>query len=174
MNKKVIIGIIIGLITIILVGLALYFTFRKKDGNKEFKNDYFKVEYDASWKVKESKKYLELEHKRTKAIVKIQYKILDENYIDTNLSSIRDNIVESIINQNEGYELINTSDNINKQYESYSYLYEKDDEQVLVNIYKKDSTLVILYYDALSKYFDIVLDSADTIIESLEIYSGEK
>ena len=58
--------------------------------------------------------------------------------------------------------------------DNIEYLYEKDDDQVLVNIYKKDNVLVILYYNALSKYFDIVLDSADTIIDSLEIYSGEK
>ena len=174
MNKKVIIGIVVGIITLLLVGIALYLFFRKDDGYKEYKNDYFKVKYDTSWKVVEDKKNLELKHKKTNSTFKIQYKVLDDNYMDTDLSSIRDNIVDSIINQNEGYELINTSDNVSKKYEAYSYLYEKDDDQVLVNIYKKDNVLVILYYNALSKYFDIVLDSADTIIDSLEIYSGEK
>ena len=32
MNKKVIIGIIVGIITLLLVGIALYLFFRKDDG----------------------------------------------------------------------------------------------------------------------------------------------
>ena len=80
MNKKVIIGIIIG-ITILLVGIAIYLFFKKDDGYKEYKNDYFKVKYDSSWKVVDDKKNLELKHKRTSAVFKIQYKVLDNNYL---------------------------------------------------------------------------------------------
>ena len=65
-------------------------------------------------------------------------------------------------------------ENPSNKYESYSFLYEKGMEQVLVNIYKKDNKLVIAYYKANSEYYDIVLDSVDIILDSLEIISGEK
>ena len=45
----------------------------------------------------------------------------------------------------------------------------KDKEQVLVNVYKKGNKLVIAYYQADSEVYDIVLDSVDTILSSLEI-----
>jgi hypothetical protein len=42
-------------------------------------------------------------------------------------------------------------------------------EQVLVNVYKKNDKLVIAYYQADSESYDVVLDSVDTILNSLEI-----
>ena len=71
--------------------------------------------------------------------------------------------------QNEGYALISVDDYFKEDIESYSYLYEKDDEQALVNIYKKDKKLIIIYYVNSSNYFDIVLDSVDSILNSFEI-----
>ena len=67
-----------------------------------------------------------------------------------------------------------TEENISEKYEGYSYLYEKGEEQVLVNIYKKDNKLVIAYYSASSEYYDIVLDSVDAMLDSLKIKSGVK
>ena len=75
----------------------------------------------------------------------------------------------SIEQQNKDYKLINMSDEAKSDYEVYSYLYEKDMEQVLINVYKKGSKLVIAYYQADSEVYDIVLDSVDTIFASLRI-----
>ena len=78
-------------------------------------------------------------------------------------------IMYSIEQQNKDYKLINMSDEAKSDYEVYSYLYEKDMEQVLINVYKKGSKLVIAYYQADSEVYDIVLDSVDTIFASLRI-----
>ena len=42
------------------------------------------------------------------------------------------------------------------------------------NIYKKDNKLIVVYYEADSECYDIVLDSVDSILRTLEIYTGEK
>ena len=86
----------------------------------------------------------------------------------TSLDDLIDDIAFSIEEQNEGYKLINRTSGFNKKYDSYSYLYEKGDKQVAVDILKKDAKLIIAYYEADSKYFDIVLVSADEIFNSLE------
>ena len=99
-------------------------------------------------------------------------KEVEDNYIDTDLSDVIKDIVFEIESQNEDFVLIDTEDNISEEYDGYSYLYEKDNEQVLVNIYKKDSKLVIAYYSACYEYFDVVLDSVDSMLKSLEIKSG--
>lgn len=128
----------------------------------------FNVEYDSTWR-KVGNSEFKLKHKKTGSVLSIQSKEIEENYIDTELKYIVNDIVYSIEEQNPEYKLINSSDNVSDKYDAYSYLYEKDMQQVLVNIYKKNNKIVIAYYEADSKYYDIVLDSVDTILASLEI-----
>lgn len=132
------------------------------------KDGVFKVEYDSTWRLVNKDEFM-LKHKKTGSIISIQSKVLEDNYVDTELKYLIDDIMHSIEEQNKDYELINMSDDIDTKYEAYSYLYEKDMEQVLVNVYKKNNKLVIAYYQADSEIYDIVLDSVDTILSSLEI-----
>ena len=39
---------------------------------------------------------------------------------------------------------------------------------------KKDNKVIVVYYEADSECYDIVLDSVDSILRTLEIYTGEK
>ena len=94
--------------------------------------------------------------------------------IDTNLKELTKEITSSIEEQNEGFSLISVEEGSHDNYQSFSYLYEKGEEQALVTMYKKDTKLVIAYYVARSTYYDIVLDSVDSILDSLEILVGEK
>jgi len=132
------------------------------------KDGVFKVDYDSTWKLIYKDEFT-LKHKKTGSIINIQSKELEEKYVDTSLKYLIDDIVYSIEEQNKDYKLINISDDVNTEYEAYSYLYEKDMEQVLVNVYKKGNRLVIAYYMADSDVYDIVLDSVDTIFASLKI-----
>ena len=52
--------------------------------------------------------------------------------------------------------------------------YEDGEEQCLVTIYKKDNILLFITFNASSEYFDILIDNVETILDSIEIYSGEK
>ncbi|MBE6145628.1 MAG: hypothetical protein E7171_03305 [Firmicutes bacterium] len=132
------------------------------------KDGVFNVKYDSTWKLV-SKGEFTLKHKKTGSIISIQSKILEDNYVDTELKYLIQDIMYSIEEQNKDYKLINISDDVDSKYEAYSYLYEKDMEQVLVNVYKKGNKLIIAYYQADSEVYDIVLDSVDTILDSLVI-----
>ena len=63
---------------------------------------------------------------------------------------------------------------INETFDIIDKLYEKNQEQSLVYIIKQDNMLVFLYYNSLSKYYDITLDGFDTISNTLKIKSGER
>jgi hypothetical protein len=53
-------------------------------------------------------------------------------------------------------------------------LYEDYSTQALVSIYKLDNKVIIVYYEAENEYFDIVLDSVETMLDSLVINVGER
>ena len=137
----------------------------------EYSNDHIQIKYDTTWKVEKDNNF-SIKHKKSDSTFKILVKELDSNYYDTSLKDLIKDVMYDIEKQNEGFNLINIKDNISDKYDGYSYLYEKDNEQVLVNVYKKDNKLVIAYYSASSEYYDIVLDSIDTMLDSLEIKSG--
>ena len=164
------------LIIIFVLGLivTLGISFSLNVSTKSFENDDFSVNYDSTWKVKKNKNELLLEHNKSKSLLSIQSKNLEENYIDTKLDVIIMDILYDIESQNEGYNLISVMDNSSNNYECFSYLYEKDNEQVMVRVYKHNEKIIVIYYEAESKYFDIVLDSVDSILDSLEIYTGEE
>lgn len=141
---------------------------------KEYNDDNFSVKYDSTWKVEDDVDQLKLQHKKTDSVVRIQTKVLSSIYNDVSLDNIINDIMNSIESQNVNYKLINRMDNPTEEYESYSYLYERGMIQVMVNVYKKDNKLVIVYYESNSEYFDIVLDSVDTLLSTLKIYTGER
>ncbi len=163
------------LLIIMVISLLAVFgiSYSLNGKEKEFSNNDFKIKYDSTWKAVDKKQGIKLKHRKTDSVLNIQCKILESNYIDTKLSDIISDIVYSIEMQNTDYKLINKLNSSNDEYESYSYLYENNDSQALVTIYKKDNKLVIVYYNAQSEYFDIVLDSVDNILSSIEIITGE-
>ncbi len=162
-NKIVILLMIIGILS------TIYISYSYTNRLKIYENSYFSVEYDSTWKVVEESGLLELNHRKSDSVLNIQCKVISDNFSNTDLTNLVSEIVYSIEEQNEGYELIAVAEDISSKYEGFSYLYEKDMEQVLVNIYKKDSKLIIAYYEASSEYYDIVLDSVDSILNSLNI-----
>lgn len=163
------------LIVIIIISLviAIGYTYAVKNYEGNYVSDNFKLSYDNTWKLKKNENGVKLTHKKTESVLSIQYKKLDKNYLDTKLSDIISDIIYSIENQNGNYKLINKLSNPSDRYESFSYLYEGDNDQTLVNIYKKDDALIVVYYNANSECFDIILDSVDSILDSLEIITGE-
>lgn len=170
MKKRIILLIIIILGIISLGGIYYSYSIHVK----EYSNSNFKIKYDTTWKVVEKKDNLKLLHKKTGSILEIQCKVIDINYLDVSLNDLIEDIMTSVEKQNSDYKLIDYAPIRDFKYEAYSYLYEKDMEQVLVNVYKHDNKLIVIYYEALSESYDIVLDSVDEILKSLEIISGEK
>ena len=171
MNKKIwlILG---GLLVIATIIIGIFF--RSKITTKEIITDDFIVTYDTTWKLKKEENGITLKHKKTKSKIQIQCMVLEDSYLDTPLKEIIQDITYSIEEQNDSYQMINTLDSPSNIYDSYSYLYEDDMDQALVNIYKKDNKVIVAYYSAPSEVFDILLDSVDNIFDSIEIKTGEE
>lgn len=167
-KKYLLFLLLIGLLVTIGVSFAFHVSL------KEYKDMNFMVQYDSTWKKESEEGELKLIHKKSGSIVRIQCKELDKNYMDTSLSDLIVDIMYSIEEQNTGYQLIKKGDSPTEKYESYSYLYESGMKQALVLVYKKDNKLILTYYEADSEYYDIVLDSVDSLLNTLEIYTGEK
>ena len=171
MNKKI--WLILGVVLVILtIGIVVFV--KSSNGFKEVKTDDFVITYDSTWKKVKDKKGVTLKHKKTNSKISIQCKELDDNYLGVSLKDILPDIIYGIEEQNKNNNLINTFDSPSTEYESYSYLYEDNMDQALVNIYKKDNKVIIAYFSADSEVFDIVLDSVDEIFNSLEIKTGEE
>lgn len=163
---KIILFIIVLILSLLI--LILYFNSKKVE-LKNYQNDYYKIKYDTTWNLKNDK----LEHKKSKSRIKITYKVLDQSYIDIELKDIINDLLYSIEKQNKDYEKI-MQKKIDNPYQGYQVLYEDNDVQSLVTIYKKDNVLLFITFNADSEYFDILIDNVETILNSVEIYSGER
>ncbi len=163
---KIILFIIVLILSLLIV--ILYFNSKKVE-LKNYQNDYYKIKYDTTWNLKNDK----LEHKKSKSRIKITYKVLDQSYIDIELKDIINDLLYSIEKQNKDYEKI-MQKKIDNPYQGYQVLYEDNDVQSLVTIYKKDNVLLFITFNADSEYFDILIDNVETILNSVEIYSGER
>ena len=163
---KIILFIIVLILSLLIE--ILYFNSKKVE-LKNYQNDYYKIKYDTTWNLKNNK----LEHKKSKSRIKVNYKVLDQSYIDIELKDIINDLLYSIEKQNKDYKKI-MQKKIDNPYEGYQVLYEDNDVQSLVTIYKKDNVLLFITFNADSEYFDILIDNVETILNSVEIYSGER
>ena len=166
MKKKIFLISIIILITITaIIGILLI----NKVKVLEYENNDYSFSYDTTWNLVLEDKEPVLTHKKSKAVIKVKTKELTNNFIDMDLSDIIIDITYLVEQQNPEYKLISSQEDPSDRYDSFSFLYEYDNEQALVYIYKKDTKLVIVYYTADSSYYDIVLDSVDSILGTLVI-----
>ncbi len=162
------------LIIILLISFVIIIGISYSTKNKinSYDNDNINFSYDSTWQLKKATNEVKLIHQKSQSTINIQEKNLEKNYMDTKLSEIVEDLINSIENQNPEYKLINKEILNNLPFEAYSYLYENDKEQVLVYIFKKNEKLVFISYIAENKYFDIILDSVDNIIASFKIKTG--
>ncbi len=166
--------VLLFVVILLVLLVVLYFVFKNVSfGKQEYVGTYYKVQYDSSWSSNTKDDNLILKHRKSKGTINIYYKLLDSELIDANLEDIISDIISSLSEQNDGYKMISKVHNTDK-YDSYYLIYEKNNEQSLVAIFKQDNVLIFIVYNNSSDYFDIVIDSVDSIIDSLEIFSGER
>ena len=163
--------LITSIVVFIIVCIMIFFFNNGNLNIKKFKNNYYSFKYDSAWKLKNNKEEVILTHQKSKGKITITYKLLDTYIIDLKIKDILNDLNYEIEKQNKDYKLINRE--YNEEDDSYKLLYEKDKEECLVNIFKKDNVLLIVYYNSSTKYFDITMDSLDIILNTLVIYSGE-
>ena len=164
--KKYKLVIIIALI-IVIIGTTLIFTLNGKNMSMyAFDNNYYDFNYDKTWQVKDKSDLSVSLNNKDKASLNIELINIDDEYKYSDLTDIIDDLLYTINSQNSNYKLISKKeDRVTKlEYSGYKLLYENDESQAMITILKNGDKVVVFNYEALNKYFDILLDSVQNII----------
>ena len=168
-NKKILIIVILLIISVSTISLtACAINSSKKI--KTFKNEVYTLNYDPSWKIKNKKNNtLNLKHSNS-GTIKIETIDLENEYKYYSIDELIDEITYNISSNNKDYKLISTNEKelTKNNYKGYKILYENKNNQVLISLFKKDEQLIVIIYEAKSKYFDILLDSVNNIIYNFD------
>lgn len=164
--KKYKLIIIIALI-IVIIGTTLIFTLNGKNMSMyAFDNNYYDFNYDKTWQIKDKSDLSVSLNNKDKASLNIELINIDDEYKYSALTDIIDDLLYTINSQNSNYKLISKKeDKVTKfEYSGYKLLYENDESQAMITILKNGDKVVVFNYEALNKYFDILLDSVQNII----------
>ena len=145
--------------------------FKNRGFNKSFNNEFVKFKYDSTWKINKSDDVsVSLTH-ATKSIIDIKVTAISSKLLTSNIDQIKEEIRFDIEKQNVGYKLLKQEKavfSINR-YEGYKLLYEDNEAQVLVIVLKNDNYLCVINFTSSNDYFDILLDSFQLILGSIEV-----
>ena len=146
--KKYKIAIITALI-VLLIGVCVLMLFNNKNLSiKKVNVDSYAFQYDDTWKLKEMNiDNIILKHSSGSKIT-IQITDLVDEYRYATMDELIDELIYSIQKQNSNYKLISKkADKLTKyEFNGYKLLYENEQEQVMVNLYKKgDNTTFKLF-----------------------------
>ena len=168
-NKKILLCIFIILILIIL-GVSIFLVFnviKQKDVISRLETDNYSLQYDNTWKIiKEEDSEVDLIHKKSKSEINIKINELQDENQYMSVDEIFESLLFNIQNQNKDYKLIYKEQvKLTKQkIDGYTILFEADSGQASIYIYKQGNRLVIIQYEALNEYFDILLDNVSNIV----------
>lgn len=164
------------IITVLVIGIIVFILFQILTNNtlKEYSTDIYEIKYDRSWHIsKKDNEKLKLKHS-SKSLINIEVLTLEEyKYKET--ADIIDDVLYSIGLENNDYKLLQKkkSSITKNNYDGYRTLYENDESQVLVIIAKKSDKVLLFTYEAKNDYFDILLDSVESIIYNFNIKDEE-
>lgn len=172
--KKYKVTIISASIIIFIGTLLLFFfmIFNKSSSLKQFENTNYVLKYDNSWKIKQKKDTsILLKHKSSDSTLNIEIIKLDSDYKYYLIEDLVDEIIYNIEKQNSNYKLISKKDFKFTKYKfnGYKLLYENELSQTMISFYKKSDKLIMTYFSADNNYFDILLDSVQSIIHNFDI-----
>ena len=160
---------IVEFILILLIGFYIFCPV--KITVKKLATNTFALKYDNTWKIKEkSEENIILKH-HSGSIMKIEVDSLNDEYSYATIDDLIDEILYSIQKQNKDYKLLfKEAKKITKyEFDGYEILYEYNNSQVMLNIYKESDRIVLISYEAKNDYFDILLDSVENIIYNLDV-----
>lgn len=168
---KLAVIICLAIVLIAVLILVLYKLIFSKSSIKKIDEKNYSLKYDMSWQIdqKEENK-VSLKHSEGGG-VEINITKLSDDFQYAGIDELIDEIMYNVNMQNGEYNLIyNGKENFTKdKYTGYKLLYENDDEQVMVNIYKVSDKLVTAKFVAKSDVFDILLDSVTNILYSFKV-----
>lgn len=170
-NKYKLSIIICCTITIIGVILILLFNNFNNIKIKEYENNNYYLKYDNSWKIKKKEsKSITLKHSNN-GLVKIDIIDLSDNARYLTIDEVVDEVIFNIEKRNKEYKLLSKrKEDISKnKISGYRMVYENKDRNVLNSFYKTSDKLVMFTFESKIAYFDILLDSVSSIINSFQI-----
>ena len=173
-NKKITLSIFVTLI-LIIVGFSIFLIFRyisKKNPIIELNTNNYSIQYDNTWKiVKKEDLEINLLHKKSKSELNIKINELNDEDQYKTVNEIFDSLLYNIQAQNPDYKLIYNEESkiTNKNMDGYKILFEADDRQATIYMYKQGDKVVIFTYEATYDYFDILLDSVNNIIYNFNL-----
>lgn len=163
------------IITLVVIGIiALYFLFNNQKEIQicELNNEGYSFKYDSTWKVQEENEtQVKLVHNSSSSELNMMIIQLEEENQYEEIDEIFDSFLYNIQEQNKDYKLLYKENaKITKNnFDGYKALFENDNAQVAISIYKQGSKLVVFVYEAEYDYFDILLDSVNSIIYEFEL-----
>lgn len=172
-SKKYKISITIAIVIVCIGIISLFlFNMNSKLKEKEVKEKSYSLKYDSSWKLKEKTDTLiALKHNASKSLLKFELIGLEDEYQYSDIEDLMDEVLYHINSINKEYKLIAKKEDVftSNQFKGYKMLYEKEKEQVMVVAFKKSDKLIMICYEAESKYFDILLDSVQNVIYNFNV-----
>lgn len=170
-KKKLLKGISLVFLVSILVLVLWIVIFKNGIFNKRFKNDYVKFSYDSTWKINKSDATSVALTHDTKSLINIKTTALTSNLLNSDIEQIKEEVRFDIEKQNIGYKLLKQEKTVisNNGYEGYKLLYEDNEAQTLIVILRNNNYLCVINFTSSNNYFDILLDSFQLILGSIEM-----
>ena len=160
-NKKIVLTILITLI-IVIVGILIYFIygyFNNKNKIHEISNNNYSFQYDSTWKIdKNNEMETSLIHKKSKSKLEIKISELEDELQYKTIDEIFDSLLYNIQKQNSNYKLIykEQAKITNQDMDGYKILFETDENQASIYIYKQGNRLVTFTYEATYEYLSLI------------------
>ena len=170
-KKKLLVTIFIIFFIAIIVLTVWIILFKNTSRINTYENTFLKVKYDSSWTLSRTDDdSISLVHK-TNSYIDLKINKLQSKSLNSDISSIADEVKYDIEKQSSNYKLLKEDVKIvsKNEYDAYRILYENGDNQSLVIVLRKDDYIFIVNYTAKDIYFDILLDSFETILSNLEL-----
>ena len=157
---------------IIIVGIVIFLTSSKGIQQEEFSTKNYSVKYDTTWKIENSSdSEITFMHNDTQSTIDISITDLDSSLYGKTLKQIAQNVKDKVEKEYPNYKCISEhttylNDDIS---EAYQLLFEDGKRQSLIQIGMYGYKVFISNYTAENKYFDILLDSVQTINSNFKI-----
>lgn len=168
---------IIFAICIIVIGIVGVIIMKKfildKINLNEIKNSNYELKYNSEWK-KSNVNDTGFILRNNKAQIKLDIIQIEEKDKYKGIEELHDDIIYNINNENKEYTLLSEENKefTKNNYEGYQLLYETEEANVLLILFKDFEKIYLITYEAPIDEFDFLLENARNIIYSLTITSN--
>lgn len=170
MNKKQkFIILIVFIVTLIVVVSSLSFIINS-NSLKKYTASNISFKYDSNWNISKNGDNIYLVNKDGSGIT-ITVAKLDDATMNMSIEDINSGVIAKLMGDNKNYKKIAEQKikMTSVYYDGYKTLLEDSDNQALVYVCSTSDYILVVNYGANNKYFDMSLDSVESIVGSIAI-----